>query len=116
MKLVLCVLVAALLPYSHGSDLDVDYDLNLNGKLGEQNDDNQRVRRQSSDQDFSVADAILELALDIGRCKSPAAAACSSNSVFSPLSIVSTLTMILMGTFNNPFYRNHDRNGSSSSY
>jgi len=97
MKLVLCVLVAALLPYSHGSDLDVDYDLNLNGKLGEQNDDNQRVRRQSSDQDFSVADAILELALDIGRCKSPAAAACSSNSVFSPLSIVSTLTMILMG-------------------
>ena len=46
---------------------------------------------------FSIPRAILSLALDISRCKSQSSSDCSSNTVYSPLSISSTLTMLLMG-------------------
>merc|ERR1712136_689872 len=47
---------------------------------------------------FSIPKAILSLALDVGRCRSAFSSDCSSNTVYSPLSIASTLTMLLMGT------------------
>lgn len=46
---------------------------------------------------FSIPKAILSLALDVGRCRSAFSSDCSSNTVYSPLSIASTLTMLLMG-------------------
>ena len=46
---------------------------------------------------FSIPTAMLSLALDMGRCKGNAENDCATNTVFSPLSIASTLTMLLMG-------------------
>lgn len=48
---------------------------------------------------FSIPSAMLSLALDMGRCKDIAENDCATNTVFSPLSIASTLTMLLMGRF-----------------
>lgn len=63
----------------------------------------QVVKNQSTSQPiqqngFSIPTAMLSLALDMGRCKSNAENDCATNTVFSPLSIASTLTMLLMGT------------------
>ena len=46
---------------------------------------------------FSIPTAMLSLALDMGRCKGNPENDCATNTVFSPLSIASTLTMLLMG-------------------
>lgn len=50
-------------------------------------------------QTFSIPKAMLSFALEMTRCKSESDSDCSSNMVFSPLSIISTLTMVLMGEF-----------------
>ena len=46
---------------------------------------------------FSIPKAMLSLTLDMGRCKSGIDTDCATNTVFSPFSISSTLTMLLMG-------------------
>ncbi len=63
----------------------------------------QVVKNQSTSQPiqqngFSIPTAMLSLALDMGRCKGNSENDCATNTVFSPLSIASTLTMLLMGT------------------
>jgi len=58
-----------------------------------------RIERQAiGSSGFSVPNAILSLALDMGRCRTSSVSDCASNTVYSPLSIASTLTMLLMGT------------------
>lgn len=52
---------------------------------------------------FSIPTAMLSLALDMGRCKDNAENDCASNTVFSPLSIASALTMLLMGSSGNSY-------------
>ncbi|XP_057373553.1 leukocyte elastase inhibitor-like [Daphnia carinata] len=52
---------------------------------------------------FSIPTAMLSLALDMGRCKGNAENDCATNTVFSPLSIASTLTMLLMGSSGNSY-------------
>ena len=52
---------------------------------------------KNNHQGFSIPTAMLSLALDMGRCKGNAENDCATNTVFSPLSIASTLTMVLMG-------------------
>lgn len=48
---------------------------------------------------FSIPRAMLSFALDMTRCSQPGnpEADCNSNMIFSPLSIMSTLSMVLMG-------------------
>lgn len=58
----------------------------------------QQIQQQNHHSNgFSIPTAMLSLALDMGRCKGNAENDCATNTVFSPLSIASTLTMLLMG-------------------
>jgi hypothetical protein len=58
----------------------------------------QQIQQQNHHNNgFSIPTAMLSLALDMGRCKGNAENDCATNTVFSPLSIASTLTMLLMG-------------------
>lgn len=56
---------------------------------------NQPLPQPENNNGFSIPTAMLSLALDMGRCN--ADNDCASNTVFSPLSIASALTMLLMG-------------------
>jgi len=57
------------------------------------------VKRTDSGDDYLASSPMLSLALNLDRCKSSSSRDCSTgNSVFSPLSIASTLTMLLTGT------------------
>jgi len=79
----LAILLAVLVVYSRCDD-------------GERSD---RIARQTiASPGFSIPKAILALALDVGRCRSASPSECATNTVYSPLSIASTLTMLLMGT------------------
>ena len=55
-------------------------------------------KRTDSGDDYLASSPMLSLALNLDRCKSSSSRDCSTgNSVFSPLSIASTLTMLLTG-------------------
>lgn len=97
MNLVVCVLVAVLLPYGRCDDFNQHRD-----ELAHPSVVAPKIKRQAQS-GFSIPNAILSLALDMGRCRSTSANDCSSNTVYSPLSIASTLTMLLMGTSGNSY-------------
>jgi len=85
----LAILLAVLVVYSRCDD-------------GERSD---RIARQTiASPGFSIPKAILALALDVGRCRSASPSECATNTVYSPLSIASTLTMLLMGNFEYRFF------------
>ncbi|XP_046636832.1 leukocyte elastase inhibitor-like [Daphnia pulicaria] len=64
----------------------------------------QQIQQQNHHNNgFSIPTAMLSLALDMGRCKGNAENDCATNTVFSPLSIASTLTMLLMGSSGNSY-------------
>ena len=46
-----------------------------------------------------VSDAMMQFGLDMARCTEQMTSGCGSNSVFSPLSAVNALTMVLSGKF-----------------
>ncbi len=75
------------------------------GSTPKNHSSSQQIQQQNSG--FSIPTAMLSLALDMGRCKGSAENDCATNTVFSPLSIASTLTMLLMG--NNRLHKLNSR-------
>lgn len=68
------------------------------GSISKNHSTSQQILQQNNHNNgFSIPTAMLSLALDMGRCKGNAENDCTTNTVFSPLSIASTLTMLLMG-------------------
>ena len=55
------------------------------------------VNPQPSGQPVSIATPTMGIALNLGLCKNKTLPECESNSVFSPLSIASTMTLLMAG-------------------
>jgi hypothetical protein len=57
------------------------------------------VNPQPSGQPVSIATPTMGIALNLGLCKNTTLPECESNSVFSPLSIASTMTLLMAGKY-----------------